>query len=295
MKVLIHNDMELWDFMTDGLKSRNDFIDVPLNRFCNLFQLICRKKLWKQHLPAYCLLGNDLRKILRDLNPGDSVIVSAYTQPALFHAIVDTVKAGVDVHLWMWNPIKDTYRFVYGIETIRKFGVVCHSFDKNDCKKYNMLLHDSFYNMHVEAEQGLIDTDFYFLGAAKDRGETVLSVKNVLARYRTNFIMPSKPSEYITYSENISNIMRSLCIVEILQEQQHDITLRPLEALAFRKKLLTNNTAIINYPFYSPNNIFVIGKDNIEKLSEFLNAPFEEVSSCVKEKYDVNTWFNSIC
>ena len=294
MKVLIHNDMELWDFMTDGLKSRKDFIDIPLNRYCNVFQMACRKKFWKQHLPSCFLLGGELRKILKKLKPGDEVIVSAYTHPALFHAIIDTVNEGVSVHLWMWNPVKDNQRFIYGINEVKKIGVVCHSFDEDDCKKYGMQLHDSFYNMHTHAKQEQIDTDFYFLGAAKDRGNAVINAEKELADYKTLFVMPSSLPEYITYAENIRNIMRSRCIVEILQEQQHDMTLRPLEAIAFRKKLLTNNPSIIEYPFYNPQNIFVLGKDDIQQLTTFLSLPYIDVDENTVERYDVNTWFNSI-
>lgn len=294
MKVLIHNDMELWDFMIEGLKSRNDFIDIPLNRYCNIFQWACRKKLWKLHLPACFLLGGKLRNILRSLKPGDEVIASAYTQPALFHAIVNTVGEGVSVHLWMWNPVKNNTHFSYGIKEIKKFGVICHSFDKEDCKKYGMQFHNTFYNMHTTADEQAIDTDFYFLGDAKDRGEVILQTKELLSPYITNFVMPSHPSEYITYANNIRNIMRSRCIVEILQQQQHDITLRPLEALTFRKKLLTNNPAIVDYPFYNPQNIFVIGKDDLNTISTFLHSSYVDVDENIVEKFDVNTWFNNI-
>lgn len=294
MKVLIHNDMELWDFMTDGLKTRKDFIDIPLNRYCNIFQLVCRKKFWKLHLPAYCLLGGELRNILRNLNPKDKVIVSAYTQPALFHAIVDTVHVGVSVHLWMWNPVKKNPRFVYGIEQIKKLGVKCHSFDEDDCKKYGMQLHDSFYNMHVSVPDEQIDTDFYFLGAAKDRGEIVMQTKELLSQYRINFVMPSSLAEYITYADNIRNIMRSRCVVEILQEHQHDMTLRPLEAIAFRKKLLTNNPAIVKYTFYNPQNIFVLGQDDLSTLPTFLLTPYMDIDKSVIERYDINNWLDSI-
>lgn len=293
MKVLIHNDMELWDFMTEGLKSRNDFIDIPLNRFCNVFQLVCRKKLWKLHLPVCCILGEKLRNILQSLKSGDDVIVSAYTQPALFHAIVDTVKKGVMVHLWMWNPIKCNPDFIYGIKQIRSLGVMCHSFDSIDCKKYDMKLHDSFYNMHFVATHTKIDIDFYFLGAAKDREKILSSIKKNLSQFLIKFLVPSDPAEYITYAENIRNINRSRCIVEVLQEEQNDMTLRPLEALTFRKKLLTNNQRIIKYPFYNPQNIFVFGKDDISNLTSFLKTPYVDIEKNVLMRYDINTWLDS--
>lgn len=48
----------------------------------------------------------------------------------------------------------------------------------------------------------------------------------------------------ISYQENLDNIRKSKCIVDVVQKGQIGLTLRPLESLFFKKKLLTNNKCI---------------------------------------------------
>ena len=42
------------------------------------------------------------------------------------------------------------------------------------------------------------------------------------------------------------------CILEIVQKGQVALTLRPYEAVAYNKKLLTNNKTILNFKYYNP-------------------------------------------
>lgn len=298
MKVLIHNDMELWDFMNRGLSSREDFIDIPLNRYCNKLQLACRKYLYAYNLPAWMVIGGKLQRILKKLDSSDEVILSAYTQPCLFRAVQKTVRHGVKVCLWMWNPVKDNQTFISNIRLLQKIGISCFTFDKEDSQMLGMQLLDTFYNMYTGNDHELTSNDrvydFYFLGATKDRMSTVNEIKVALKGYANLFVTPSVPSEYITYAQNINNIINSRCIIDVVQNMQHDITLRPLEAIAYKRKLLTNNIYIKDYPFYTPENVFVWGVDDPYKLEEFLSTPFAEVHPDMVRKYDINTWFDRI-
>ena len=58
-------------------------------------------------------------------------------------------------------------------------------------------------------------------------------------------------SDYISYEENIKNILYSKVILEVIQENQSGNTLRYQEAILYNRKLLTNNENIINMPFYN--------------------------------------------
>ena len=193
----------------------------------------------------------------------------------------------------MWNPIKNNRRFKENISILKALGYSLHSFDREDCRKYGMIFHNSFYNFSAPINQLGIKYDFYFLGAAKDRTERINEVKRFLKEFNNLFIMPSEPSGFISYQQNIENIQSSKCIVEVLQNQQHDITLRPLEAIVFKRKLLTNNLAIRDYPFYNPTNVFLFGEDDPDSLDQFLNSPFQEIPEGVMTQYDVNTWIDS--
>ena len=85
---------------------------------------------------------------------------------------------------------------------------------------------------------------------------------------------------------------QSRCLVDLFQEGQVGLTRRPLEALFFNKKLLTENAHIAQFPFYHPHNIFILGKDHPSQLPAFMGTPAVEVPHDVKQRYDVNTWLH---
>lgn len=296
MIVLIHNDMELWDFIAEGLKSRDDVYDIPLNRYCSIINRIFRKYLKNRHLPACFVFGNRLIKIFKSLKSGDKVVLSDYIQPCLLHAIKDIVDPDVRVSIWLWNPIKNNTEVINNVNYLKQIGVKCSTFDKEDAYTYDLNHLDTFYNMHVEKSiDQNIKYDFYFLGVPKDRGNLIKRMQETLSSYNNLFIVPIQTSQYITYSENINNIINSRCIVDITQGKQHDITLRPLEALVYKKKLITNNVNIKSYPFYSPNNIFILGLDSMENIDDFLNCPYaDNISDDIIEKYDINYWIERV-
>ena len=293
MIYLVHPDMELWDFMIAGTKSRTDLFDIPLSRHTNRLHKAMRIFLRGKKVPAWFVLGREMRDILRKTTFQDVVIISAYTDPCLFHAVASCVAKGVRICLWMWNPIKTSARFKENIAELKKYDYELHSFDPEDCRKYGMTFHYSFYNMNVPVYKSENKWDFYFLGDAKDRYNKIKLVENMLGDHSKKFIVPNSPKEYITYSENIKYIVSSRCIVEVVQEEQYDITLRPFEALAFGKKLVTDSLAICNYSFYRPENVFIVGRDNLSSLDDFLKSPMIEIPEDIRREYDINTWLDS--
>lgn len=293
MTFIIHADMELWDFMLDGLKEREDVKEFPLNRYCNIFQRFLRNRYRERPLPHYLIFGYSLYKELKKLKSGDNIIISAYTQRNLFNAIKAVVKEGVVINLWMWNPVSSSSTFRKSIELLKHDNVKLHTFDSKDAKEYGMIHHNTFYNMRYNKPVCKIEYDFYFLGAKKNRINEINYVQSLLENYNCNFIVPKTDDAFITYKENLNNIQKSRCIVDVVQNNQYDITLRPLEALAYRKKLLTNNIHIKKYPFFNSNNIFILNEDNINDLDYFINSPYEEIDKEIINQFDINTWVDS--
>lgn len=293
MIYIIHVEMELWDFMLEGIKNRKDVKEFSLDRYTNIFHHICRNYLRNIILPKCFLLGRTLRLELKKLHDGDSVIISAYTSPNLYHAIKKAVSDKVSVNLWMWNPIKSNPIFESSIGKLREMGISLHTFDKKDASNYGMEFHNSFYRMNVAKENVNNVSDFYFLGAQKNRGTEINEIINLLKPFRSLFITPLEQGDFISYKDNLRHIQETKCIVEILQKNQHDMTLRPLEALAFKKKLLTNNSNIEQYSFYNSNNIFILGKDDPSMLKEFIEKPYIDIDQDIIKQFDINTWINS--
>ena len=79
--------------------------------------------------------------------------------------------------------------------------------------------------------------------------------------------------------------------MEVTQEGQVGSTLRALEALFFRKKLITTNLNIVKEDFYNRNNIFIYGKDDMEKLYDFIKTPYDKASDQFRNRHTIDAWF----
>lgn len=150
------------------------------------------------------------------------------------------------------------------------------SFDEEDAKKHGLQhIYSTFSTPHYLKADANYKSSAFFIGTGVDREEElnedlsyiaskidgckfgIVSVKN--QRYK-DLIEYNKP---ITYQEEQMYAYNTKCIVEIVKCGQAGITLRTCEAIAFNKKLLTNNTSIKNLPFYDPRymSVFETTKD----------------------------------
>jgi hypothetical protein len=96
----------------------------------------------------------------------------------------------------------------------------------------------------------------------------------------------------ISYDDVLVKIGKSKAILDYLSDPSDGLSLRPMESIFHKKKLITNSKLIANYDFYRPQNIFILGRDNLSDLPEFLNSPYEEIDKEIIEKYDFKNWLN---
>ena len=294
MIYFIYPNSDIWEYMVAGIDIKNAACR-PLNPSCNNLQLACRKLFNKSRLPGFMLFGGRMLRELRALGDGDTVLLADYIDVCLFRSIQAIVRPSVRLCLWVWNPVKEAKRTemksVYA--AITQAGFEISTFDKGDANRYQQRLLNQFFRMKQSLSDARPKYDFYFVGFEKNRGMMIRELKEILQGYRSCFKVVRKVSEVIPYSENIANIAQARCVIDIVQNGQTGITLRPLEALALRKKLITNNRNILNYDFYDPSNIFILGVDDIAKLDVFLNTEFKPISSKVISKYDIMTWLSN--
>lgn len=137
------------------------------------------------------------------------------------------------------------------------------SFDEQDCKKYNFeRIYSTFSKPDFVYNDPIKKTNAFFVGYAAGRENLLKKCfkKMECIDHCKFFIVGIKGkqekiknvqyNQYIPYKEELQLAYNTNCIVEILREGQHGITLRTCEAIAFNKKLLTNNVDIKNMPFY---------------------------------------------
>ena len=203
--------------------------------------------------------------------------------------------------VWYWNPVSGSVPYEkYNSERIEFW-----SFDPADCKKYGFKYNTQFYIRQNFSESITCDVvrDAFYVGVDKNRGFILHGLKKEFEGRNISYyfnLVKCKNSkgipgiEYknpITYQETVKYIMSSKSVIDLVSEDQTGLTLRPLEALCFKKKLITNMKNIVRYDFYNENNIFILGEDDLDGLSSFLNSEYDETGydSYVWE-YDFENW-----
>lgn len=200
---------------------------------------------------------------------------------------------------WYWNPVKES------LDPCKITGVEKWSYSPSDCKKFDMRYNTTFYfrrtNLNACPSEGY---DIFFVGKDKGRIEQLLIYQQTFEQLglETNFyIVPDnwyqlkmncKYRPAISYEVVLDNIMRSKAILDFYTDTTTGLSLRPMEAMFFKKKLITNYTEIANYDFYNKDNVFILGKDEITNLKSFIDSPYVELDEEVLKRYTFESWLD---
>lgn len=202
---------------------------------------------------------------------------------------IKKVNSKCRIHLFLFNVVtNESHKAMLEDSNIDKIW----SFDKNDVAKYHLSFNTPFYTKN-KFSPWKSDTlyDVVFVGASKRRKteiETVLEVcKN--SNLKTKFHIISRKEDYIDYQDYIQLINNSRAILDIVNQGQRGLTLRVMEAMFMSKKLITNNVDVVNYDFYHPNNIYVLGRDTYS-LKQFMELPFHSYTAKTINYYGVDEW-----
>lgn len=87
---------------------------------------------------------------------------------------------------------------------------------------------------------------------------------------------------------------RSRAVLDIEHPRQSGLTIRTLEALGARKKFVTTNRGVVDYDFYSPDNILVIDRTDPELPAGFLEAPYRPLEEAVYHRYSISGWLDEV-
>lgn len=293
MLYVLYPDVDLWNYMLDGLEIKGVSLN-HLNSFCSIFNRLVRIFVSKTCLLPSLFFNGILKNALNYLNTNDSLLVCDYMSIPLLSAISFYTPKDVKKFLWLWNKVDSMDRIrnkkVY-FEKIKSMGFEIRTFDPDDAEKYGFVYMNQFYRMDSpKASREENEYDFYFIGFKKNRGHLIEYVKQNLEAYRNYFKIVESPNEMISYRSNVEYAKKSKCLVEILNGNQIGLTLRPLEALALGKKLITNNRLISKYDFYNPNNIFIIDERPWNEIDLFLKSQTIPLDENIKKKYCVKNW-----
>jgi hypothetical protein len=98
----------------------------------------------------------------------------------------------------------------------------------------------------------------------------------------------------LTEKELYDCMAKSKTIVDIAYPGQESLSMRVLEALGAKIKLITDFKGIAEYDFYNPTNIYIIDAENIVMNDFFLDSSYTEVPGDYLKKYTVSAWVDDI-
>jgi hypothetical protein len=98
----------------------------------------------------------------------------------------------------------------------------------------------------------------------------------------------------LTTSQTIELIKGSRILVDVHHPAQAGLTMRTIESVGARKKLITTNPDIVNYDFYCPQNIAVIDRRFPVIEKKFIDTPYVNLDENIYKKYSLDSWIKKI-
>lgn len=262
-----------------------------------------------RHIPgiAYFVLGDKSW-----IKQYENLIVydSELTKEALDQIV--KLRKGKRTILYFRNSLNGRYEKWNLNKLKEKNNLEIWSYLKKECDEYGMK-----YNKHTMNRENILKYsvpnaelkyDFFFCGLNRGRGrEEILNnladefEKLNLTYYYFVSGAPNLRNNHCEYKgENVftdigyANEIRLMCEsraeLDIVSKLNVTLNARPITAMWLKKKLVTNYTNIKNYDLYNPKNIFILGEDDMSKLKEFLETPYEEIDEKISDSYDINQW-----
>lgn len=222
--------------------------------------------------------------------------------------------------IYAWDSVKNLPYF----KDIKCYFDLVFSFDREDTVKnanyrFLPLFYSREYEKIGEMTQESYVYDCSYVGTAHPKKfQDINKMANSITLYFPNqyiyHYMPSKLKYYyhkataIEYKnakttdfrydkipiDKVMEIFKlSKVILDAPQLGQSGLTMRTLECLGAKRKLITTNKDIVNYDFYCPENVLLFD-DNWTKNRIFFTSKYKEINKTIYYKYSLRNWLKSI-
>ncbi len=218
---------------------------------------------------------------------------------------------------YTWDSIENKPFFKRNLS----FYDYCSTFDPVDAKEYGLNFRPLFFSDGFDRP---IDTtyayDLSFIGTVhSDRYKVVCAILEQLPPDARTFIYlylqapwmydlrrlftstvdgaARDDFRFVPLSKDIvqATFFSSRAVLDIEHVNQRGATMRTMEALGSKRRLVTTNKSLRDYDFYNPLNIQIIDRLEPRLDQDFLQAPYQAVPEEVRQKYTLRQWICDVC
>ena len=195
------------------------------------------------------------------------------------------------------------------------------TFDREDAKKYNIEFRPLFFSEAYDKDSISdveIKYDVCFIGTC--HSDRLKVINEVIAKndIKNIFLYCYLPSSFMYYyykltlpsfkktnksffkyksipsSKVVEKMIQSRAILDIQHPKQTGLTMRTIETVGLKKKLITTNEDIRKYDIYNEGNVLVIDRNNPIINESFLTREFQPLSDKQYYYYSINGWIDYI-
>lgn len=198
------------------------------------------------------------------------------------------------------------------------------TFDRMDAAAYSMEFLPLFYTPEYPAIPAIadnrIDYAASFIGTThSDRYAIATSIASELDSYGKKVMMyfyfqsrmmyykrmyidriigrEWKQSFYfspLSHKQILDAYSHTVALIDVQWPHQRGLTMRSIEALGARRKLITTNRDIVNYNFYDEANVLVIDRDHPHVPCAFVETPYRPVPRPIYDSYSIASWLRRL-
>jgi len=261
---------------------------------------------------------NDILETIKDIEFDYVFIVKIETIDEKILKSLKKSQPNAKFILYMWDSLKNYKQNNKILDLFDR----AYTFDSNDVKSYsNLTFLPLFYiAKYQNSEEYKIKNDLCFIGSGhSDRYLVVKKLFKIasslnLSQYTFFFLQSkiififrkifdkrmrdAKMEEFsftsLSQEEIIQTMLESRAIVDIEHPGQIGLTMRTIEMIGLKKKLITTNRSIKEYDFYNENNIYIINRNNLKLDKAFFDLPYQELDDAIYKKYSLQNWIQTI-
>lgn len=95
--------------------------------------------------------------------------------------------------------------------------------------------------------------------------------------------------------KDTQNVMsNSEIIIDYTHPNQNGLTMRTIESIGNRCKLVTNNKFVLSCDFYNENNVFVYDENDFKIPDNFLETRYVDLPDNIYRKYSIDNWTSEV-
>jgi hypothetical protein len=292
------------------------FDERPGNGFFTKALIRIRRSLLALRIAAYY---NRIIERTRDRNYDYILFIKGEAVSAANIGLMRKLHPHAVFILYFWDSLRNNRN---GRKILPLFDRVL-SFDRVDCAAESLLIHRPLFYLDAYRDCADIqerDNDLLFIGTVhSDRFAFAKKVKSLCsnAGLRTKFIFffqspplfvvrrlfdrsfrGTKVSDFrfraLKKDDIASLVGKSSAVLDVQHPNQKGLTMRTIEVLGARRKLVTTNREVSSYDFYRPANVLIVDRENPLIDLNFFRIPFERCPEDLYRKYSLERWITDV-